>query len=139
MKFYNIFKVFCMSFFALCMTVCMCGCNMKCEAKESNADYNFEYHYLAEDFEEKYDESNENIIIEEDKEYLICLEASCIEGTMQIQLLRDGQIAKTYTVSKEVPCQEKIMVPANTAKTVDIRIGIEADTNGSVVGEIKVS
>lgn len=121
---------------SLLMIFSLCACGNK-EATEFETGSSFEYHFLPEDFEEKYNEVKEAIDIEGDKEYQILLEAACTEGTMQIDVLKDGETDTTYSVDSNSPCAESINVLPDSAAEVDIVIHIDAKTNGSVVGEIK--
>ena len=119
------------------MIFSLCACGNKEEAEEFETNSSFEYHFLPEEFEEKYNEVTEVIDIEADKEYQVILEATCKEGTMQIDVVKDGEVDTTYSVDSNSPCKESIEVPKNSVSEVDIIIHINETTNGSVLGEIK--
>lgn len=121
---------------SLLMIFSLCACGNK-EAEEFETSSSFEYHFLPEDYEEKYNEVTEAIDIEGDKEYQILLEATCTEGTMQIDVLKDGETDTTYSVDSNSPFTGSINVLPDSAAEVDIVIHIDAATNGSVMGEIK--
>ena len=109
---------------SLFMIFSLCACGNKEEAEEFETNSNFEYHFFPEDFEA-------------DKEYQILLEATCMEGSMQIDVLKDGEIDTTYIVDNNSPCKESVNILPNSVSEIDIVIHIDATTKGSVEGEIK--
>ena len=60
-----------------------------------------------------------------------------MEGSMQIDVLKDGEIDTTYIVDNNSPCKESVNILPNSVSEIDIVIHIDATTKGSVEGEIK--
>ena len=99
-------------------------------------DFGFEFHIYPEEYEEKYSEHTEMIVLDKNTDYQIRIDAACETGTMELIIHSVTEGEKHYTVDRNTPYNEVIDIPKNTAEELKITVRYNADTKGTLSGEV---
>lgn len=124
--------VICILIFYFAITIS--ACNNK--SNEFSSIQSFEYHFYPEEYEEEYSKYKKSFTLEADTDYQLQLNAVCESGTIEICISYENAENIDYIVNSETPCNDTILIPANTTNSVSFIITIQAETKGNIVGEI---
>ena len=101
-------------------------------------DFGFEFHIYPEEYEEEYSAHTETIALDRNTDYQIRIDAACETGTMELIIYSVSEGEKHYTVDRNTPHNEVIQIPKNTADELTITVRYNADTKGTLLGEVLV-
>ena len=121
--------------FTLCLALALTACNNS-EPDEFTSLQSFEYHFFPEEYEDEYSEYDKTLTLEADTDYQFKVDAACESGTIEISLTYENAEEKMYIVNSSAPCNDKIIIPANTTETAFFTITIVPETKGDVVVEV---
>lgn len=130
----NSFKKSTALFMAICLMFSLSACSGGKE--ESELTQGFEFHFYPEEYEKEYSEASKTLYLNAGMDYQLKLDAACESGTMEISIVYGSAESKTYAVNADTPCNELLILPANTAGEVTITVSIEQDTKGAVIGDL---
>lgn len=119
---------------AICLVFSLSACSGGKEEYESVQ--GFEFHFYPEEYAEEYSEVSKTLPLDADTDYQLQVNATCESGTMEINIKYADEVANTYTVNGETPCNELLTISANTADEMTIAVSIESDTKGKIVGDL---
>lgn len=96
----------------------------------------FEFHFYPEEYAKEYSEVSKTLTLEPDTDYQLQINATCESGTMKIIIIYANDVVKTYNVYRETPCNELLILSANTGNEISITVSIESDTKGKIIGDL---
>ena len=121
--------------FALCLALALTACNNS-EPDEFTSLQSFEYHFFPEEYEQEYSEYEKTLTLEANADYQFKVDAVCESGTIEISLIYENADEKMYIVNSSAPCNDEIIIPANTTETAFFTITIVPETKGDISIEV---
>ena len=119
---------------AICLMFLLSACSGKNEKYEVVE--GFERHFVPEEYDSEYSKISEVFTLNEGTDYQLQLDAKCESGKMEISILCEGADEKIYSIDPETPCNEILMIPADSVNEVTIVVSIELETKGDVIGKL---
>lgn len=95
----------------------------------------FEFHFYPEEYDKEYHEISKILPLDVDADYQLQINATCVSGTINLNIIFADEKIKTFTVDEKTPCNELIEIPAKTTK-ITIIVSINPDTKGKVIGDL---
>lgn len=130
----NRFKKMVSLLFVICFIFLLTACSGRQTEYESVE--SFEYHFYPEDYGDEYSPEPVTFSLKTKTDYQFQIDAACESGVMEIGIIYENEVAKTFTVNADAPCNELLTIPANTTSEVTITISIEPGTKGEVIGAL---
>lgn len=116
----------------LCMIFTLTACKNK---KIESARY-FEYHFFKEEYEEKYNQVEKMIELNQDANYKINITSTLDSGTIAMKLSYINNDGKEIFINMVAPNTDVVEITTGTTSAFTFTAQIDEDTQGSVKVEI---
>ena len=112
----------------LCMTFMLTAC----KSKDFKSTRYFEYHFFKEEYEEKYNQVEKTIKLEQDSNYKINITSTLDSGNIALKLSYINNEDKEIIINMVAPNSDVIEIASGTTSAFTFTARINADTQGSV-------
>ena len=116
----------------LCMTFMLTAC----KSKSFESKRHFEYHFFKEEYEEKYNQVEKTLELEQDANYKINITSTLDSGTIIMKLSYLNNDGKEIVFNMVAPNSDVVEIACGTTSTVTFTVQINDDTQGNVKVEI---